>query len=76
MIDPAVKEQILNDLDRLSLVQQQRAAALVHDLVAPLPEGTAGKDLLRFAGTFDGDSLREMADAIENDCERVDPDGW
>ena len=34
MVQPAVKEQILTDLDRLSPEQQRRAAELVHGLVS------------------------------------------
>ncbi len=47
---PAIREQILNDLDRLTPDEQRRAAAMVHLLLLPLPPGTPGKALLRFAG--------------------------
>lgn len=76
MVQPAIKEQILNDLDRLSLEQQQRAAELVHDLVSALPKGASGRDLLRFAGTLDDEPAREMIEAIKESCERVDLDEW
>ena len=76
MVLPAVKEQILNDRDRLSPELQRRAADLVHGLVSPLPKGTSGRELLRFAGTLDDESAREMNEAIEQGCERVDLDAW
>lgn len=76
MVHPAIKEQILNDLDRLSPAMQRRAADLVHGLVSTLPQGAPGRDLLRFAGTLDDESAREMTEAIEQGCERVDPDAW
>lgn len=76
MVEPAIKEQILNDLDRLSPQAQRRAAEMVHSLVSPLPKGTPGHELLRFAGTIDEESLREIREAIEEGCERVDPDDW
>jgi signal transduction histidine kinase len=76
MVIPAVKKQILDDLDRLSPERQRRAAALVHELTTPLPPGTPGKDLLRFVGTLDDESAREMLEAIEDGCEQIDPDGW
>lgn len=76
MVVPAIKEQILNDLDRLSPDQQKRAAELVHGLVSPLPKGVAGRDLLRFVGTIDDVSAREMIEAIEEGCERIDQDEW
>lgn len=76
MAEPAIKKQILNDLERLSPEQQKRAAELVHGLVSPLPKGTPGRDLVRFAGILDDESAREMMEAIEEGCERVDLDEW
>jgi hypothetical protein len=76
MVLPAVKAQILIDLDQLSPEEQKRAAELVHRLVPPRPKGVAGRDLLRFAGTLDAESAREMREAIEEGCERVDLDEW
>jgi len=35
-----------------------------------------GRDPLRFAGTIDADSAREMEEAIEEGCERIDPEEW
>jgi hypothetical protein len=76
LVQPAIKEQILKDLDQLSPEQQRRAAELVHDLISSLPTGTSGRDLLRFAGTMDSESVSEMMKAIEEGCERVDLDEW
>ena len=42
---------------------------------AALVGGTPGEELLRFRGLIDPQSLREMAEAIQ-DCGKVDPDGW
>ena len=74
MVMPAIKEQILDDLDRLSPDQQKRAAELVHGLVSPLPKGASIEDLMKVAGTLDDESAREMLGAIEEGCERVDLD--
>lgn len=76
MVEPAVKERILADLDRLSPEEQQRAAELVHGLVSPLPNGASIENLLRLAGTLDEESAREMMEAIEEGCEQVDVDEW
>jgi hypothetical protein len=76
MVEPTVKEQILNDLERLSPEMQARAAQLVHSLVSTTPRGVPGRDLLRFAGTIDAESIREMEEAIEDGCERIDPEAW
>ncbi|HYL04798.1 MAG TPA: hypothetical protein VE075_02095 [Thermoanaerobaculia bacterium] len=76
MVEAAVKEQILNDLERLSPDMQVRAAQLVHGLVSAAPRGVAGRDLLRFAGAIDSESVREMEEAIEDGCERIDTEEW
>jgi len=75
-VAPAIKQQILEDLGQLSPARQQRAAELVHGLVSAQARGTAGRELLRFAGTLDDQSARQMTKAIEEGCERVDIDGW
>ena len=74
---PAVREQILNDLNRLPPPEKQkRTAELVHGLVSPLPRGVPGRDLLRFVGTLDDESSRKMLETIEEGCERTDLDEW
>lgn len=74
MVNPAVSKQILSDLEQLPPEMQTRAAQLVHELVSQRPKGVAGRDLLRFAGVLDVQSAREMREAIEEGCERVDLD--
>ena len=76
MIEPTVKEQILKDLDRLSPELQRRALELVHSLVAPSSRGASVEDLLSLSGTLDRESAREMREAIEEHCERIDPSDW
>ncbi len=76
MVLPDVKDRIMRDLDRLSPEQQRRAAELVGGLVSSLPQGASVEDLLKVAGTLDAESAREMMQAIEEGCERVDPDEW
>lgn len=78
MAQPSIKQQILDDLDRLPPELQRRAQELVHDLAVSTarPEGTPGKELLRFAGILDEDAARQMERTIEEGCERVDLDAW
>ena len=76
MVLPAIKEQILSDLQRLSPAQQRRAADLVHSLIEPLPRGASVENLMALAGTLDDESAREMIEAIEEGCESVDAGGW
>ncbi len=76
MVKVDVRQQILDDLDGMSPEMQDQAARLVHELVKARPRGVPGRDLLRFAGTIDPESLREMEAAIGEGCERVDSDEW
>ena len=76
MIEPTVKERILRDLDRLSPELQQRAVELVHNLASPLPRGASVEDMIRLGGLLDEESAREMREAIEEHCERIDPSEW
>jgi hypothetical protein len=76
MVQPALKKRILADLDRLTPEQQKHAADFVHGLGSPLPTGASVEDLLQVAGTLDAESARQMMDAIEDGCERVDLDEW
>jgi hypothetical protein len=76
MVMPAVKAQILSDLDQLSPAQQERAAELVRGLIPTLSKGASVEDLLRVAGTLDDEAAQEMMAAIEEGCERVDLHEW
>jgi hypothetical protein len=66
MLEPALRERILADLDRLTPEQQRRAAELVHGLVSPLPTGASIDDLLHVAGTLSRWRLR----APDDGCDR------
>jgi hypothetical protein len=76
LVEPTIKERILRDLEQLSPELQQKAARLVHQLVVPLPKGASIEDLMSLAGTLDDISAREMREAIEEHCERIDPSEW
>ena len=76
MTNPSIKQQILRDLDQMSPQMQERAMNLVHSLVTELPKGASAEDLRQLAGSLDAESAREMRDAIEAGCERIDPDAW
>ncbi len=77
-MDEDIRTELLEQLDALPYESQRRvllfARALGHSL--PRPEGMPGQELLRFAGTISKDDLRLMTQAIEEGCERIDPDGW
>ena len=67
MIDSDVRQQILDDLDRMSPELQKRAQALVHDLAvsSERPPSHSDESRQRFAGRSDERIAREVEAAIQ-----------
>ncbi|MFB3920840.1 MAG: hypothetical protein ACE145_03915 [Terriglobia bacterium] len=76
MTDPSIQREILGELGRLNPADQKKVLTFARSLAERELKGTPGKDLLRFAGAFPEEDLKEMARIIEEDCERVDPSEW
>jgi hypothetical protein len=76
MVSAIIKDELLSRIDQLPVELQRRVIAFADALVLSNPKGTPGRDLLRFAGTLGEDSAREMQEAIEDACERVDVNEW
>ncbi|MBN1284240.1 MAG: hypothetical protein JXB47_02475 [Anaerolineae bacterium] len=74
----SLKEQIIEELKSLSPVQQAQVLAFARRLHKPTPEGMPGEVWLAKMDTFEFEpgALDEMMRAIEEDCERIDWDGW
>jgi hypothetical protein len=72
-----VKREILERLDRLPPEAQAQVLDYVRGISDNgLPPGTPGVELLKLAGSLDPISAREMREAIEEGCERIDPGEW
>ena len=69
-----LKSHLLSEIDRLTLPQQQHLLKIARGMSHG--EGTPVSRLLRFAGSIPREDLQEIAAAIEEGCERVDPDAW
>jgi hypothetical protein len=69
-----LKEQILDEVAKLPASEQQR----VLEFAASLNKvnGGAARDLARFAGTIDAADLDAMSRAIEDGCEKIEPNAW
>jgi len=65
-------EELLKQLDQLPLESQKKLLEFARALNATTLKGKPGKDLLKFAGSIDRDSLKAMEEAVEYGCERVD----
>jgi hypothetical protein len=69
-----IREQIVEQVDRLNAPQQRQLLEFARRLAAPV--GVPGRELLRFSGSVDLGDLEAMQKAIEDGCEKVDSGGW
>jgi hypothetical protein len=71
-----LRDQILEQLDRLPDEQQKQVLEYVRTLDTSLSIGVAGKDMIRFAGFIPIEDIQQMEQAIEEDCEQINPNDW
>lgn len=71
---PTVKDEIFHQIDRLDSNQQRKVLDFARSL--DLPQGTPGRELLKFAGSIDQHDLDAISEAIIEACENVEPNGW
>ncbi|MGA2630696.1 MAG: hypothetical protein ABSG54_10835 [Terriglobia bacterium] len=76
MIDPHIREELLVALDNLPEEAQRRVAEYARTLTARQSPGFATNALLRLAGSIEALDLKQMDEAIQEGCEKVDVDGW
>jgi hypothetical protein len=71
-----LEEEISERLAQLDPAQQRAVLDYASALAESPRRDGSGAALLRFAGTMDPEVAREIAEAIEEACERVNPNGW
>jgi hypothetical protein len=76
MTNPAIAQELLKQLEQLPLESQKKVLEFSQALNITTLKGKPGKDLLKFAGTIDQDSLKTMEEVVEYGCERVDTNEW
>jgi len=74
-----IAEEVLDILNRLPPAEQQRVLAYARAQAAQfpstlLPQGKPVTDFLAFRSSLDPETVDEMARAIEEGCERIEPD--
>jgi hypothetical protein len=69
-------DEVVEQLKVMPQPLQRQVLEFVRSLVKTEVRGTAGQQLLRFAGSILPDDLQLMSKAIEQDCERIDVDEW
>ena len=76
MVIASMEKEILDQLAKLALEQQQMVLAFARALAHATPTGTPGKELLRFSGEIASEDLTRMAQAIQEHCEQVIEHEW
>ena len=71
-----ISHEITKRIEALPLDQQELVLRFVASLSATVSSGEKGSALREFASSLDPVSAREMIQAIEEGCERVDPREW
>ncbi len=82
--DEEIKRRVLEQLDALDADGKREVLDFSRELSAqkasearqPRPVGDTGGALLAFAGTIPAEDLEEIRRAVEEDCERIDEEGW
>jgi hypothetical protein len=69
-----IKEQIIEQVDRLDEHRCKQVLDFARRLAAPA--GTPGRTLMGFVGSIDPVDLDAMAKAVQEGCEKVDPNAW
>ncbi len=69
-----VRDQIIEQVDRLDDPQRRQVLDFARRLAAPA--GTPGRNLMRFVGSIDPADLKAMAEAIQEGCEKIEPNAW
>jgi hypothetical protein len=60
LTDSNIAKELLKQLDQLPLDSQKKVLEFAQSLNTAISKGKPGKDLLKFAGTIDQDSLKIM----------------
>jgi hypothetical protein len=76
MMTQTFEAEIREQLNQLSHEQQHQVLKFARSLVTAQVRGVPGKSLLRFVGAVSDDDLAAVKQAIEEGCERVNPDDW
>ncbi len=76
MVNFVLEQELRDSLAALAPEQQRQVLEYARSLGAVPRQGVRGETLLRFAGTISSEDAAELARAVEEDCEVIDPHGW
>ncbi|MDG2992404.1 hypothetical protein L3556_15910 [Candidatus Synechococcus calcipolaris G9] len=72
----SIINEVIKQLEVMPQHLQQQVLEFTQALATSEVRGTPGQQLLCFAGSIPPEDLQLMREAIEQDCERIDIDGW
>lgn len=75
-MDNNIIPEVIDHIKYLPRNVQKQVLDYVRELKKIHETGTQGERLLRFAGSISAEDLKIISDAIEKECERVDPNEW
>ncbi|MEZ4424282.1 MAG: hypothetical protein R3E98_12795 [Gemmatimonadota bacterium] len=76
MIERSTTDEIVDELRGLDESERRRVLEYARSLSVAPPKGTPGAALLKYGGAWESGVADDVAAAIEEACERVDPDAW
>jgi hypothetical protein len=76
MIDPTLLNQLLRQVEKLTLEDQRRVLDFAGSLSKTVDLTSRPQDIMELCGTLGSKSAEQMIQAIEADCERVDLNDW
>ena len=74
MSDANIQKEIVKKINQMSDEEQRQVLQFANNLVSSQPKKSPGH-FLDLVGTLDTESAQEMLRVIEEDCERIDPNG-
>ena len=72
----SIVEKVIEQLQSLPYDFQRQVLEFTRNLALSSPSGTPGEKLLHFAGSIPSSDVELMREAIEQGCEKVNPDEW
>ena len=75
-MESAIDKEIREQLEQLPAAQQRQVLDFARALAAKKRQATSGQALSQFGGTITKEDLAQIAQAIEEGCEQVNPDEW
>jgi hypothetical protein len=69
------KQEAMKRIDRIPPERYEAALTRLNEIVER-PQGTPGRELLKYAGSLSPEAADEIERAIEEGCEQVDHGGW